>query len=108
MRRLPSGRWQVRYYDHAGVRHTAPRTFSSKSDAIRYLAQVEADMSRGAWSDPRLARTTFGEWAEQWWPTTAELRPGTRVLYGYLLCRFLLPAFATTPLGRLDPLTVRA
>ena len=23
-RRLPSGRWQVRYYDQAGVRHTAP------------------------------------------------------------------------------------
>jgi integrase len=36
-----------------------------------------------------------------------ELRPGTRVLYGYLLRRFLLPSFATTPLGKLDPLTVR-
>jgi integrase len=107
VRKLPSGRWQVRYYDQAGIRHTAPRTFSTRGDANRYLAQVEADMLRGAWADPRLARITFGQWVERWQETTAELRPGTRVLYGYLLRRFLLPAFATTPLGKLDPLTVR-
>ena len=107
-RRLPSGRWQVRYYDQAGVRHTAPRTFPSKADANRYLAQVEADLLRGAWTDPRLARITFGEWTERWWPTTADLRPGTRTFYDYLLRRLLLPAFGETPLGRIDPMTVRS
>jgi integrase len=107
-RRLPSGRWQVRYYDQAGVRHTAPRTFPSKADANRYLAQVEADLLRGAWSDPRLARITFGEWVERWWPTTADLRPGTRTFYDCLLRRLLLPAFEETPLGRIDAMTVRS
>jgi integrase len=108
IRRLPSGRWQVRYYDRAGIRHTAPRTFPSKADATRHLAQLEADLLRGVWTDPRLARITFGEWAERWQQTTADLRPGTRALYKYLLRRFLLPAFGTTPLGKLDTLTVRA
>ena len=107
-RRLPSGRWQVRYYDQAGVRHTAPRTFLSKVDANRYLAQVEADLLRGAWTDPRLARITFGGWVERWWPTTADLRPGTRTFYDYLLRRLLLPAFEETPLGRIDAMTVRS
>jgi integrase len=107
-RRLPSGRWQVRYHDQAGVRHTAPRTFPSKADANRYLAQVEADLLRGAWTDPRLARVTFGEWVERWWPTTADLRPGTRTFYDYLLRRLLLPAFEETPLGRIDAMTVRS
>jgi integrase len=107
-RRLPSGRWQVRYYDQAGIRHTAPQTFPSKADANRYLAQVEADLLRGAWTDPRLARITFGEWVERWWPTTADLRPGTRTFYDYLLRRLLLPAFEDTPLGRIDPMTVRS
>jgi integrase len=107
-RRLPSGRWQVRYYDQAGVRHTAPRTFPSKADANRYLAQVEADLLRGAWTDPRLARITFGEWVERWWPTTADLRPGTRSFYDYLLRRFLLPAFGETSLGRMEPMAVRS
>jgi integrase len=111
IRRLPSGRWQVRYYDYydqAGVRHTAPRTFPSKADASRYLAQVEADLLRGAWTDPRLARITFGAWVGRWWPTTADLRPGTRTFYDYLLRRLLLPAFEETPLGRIDAMTVRA
>jgi integrase len=107
VRKLPSGRWQARYYDQTGVRHTAPRTFPTRGDANRFLAQAEADLLRGAWADPRLARTTFGDWVDRWWATTAELRPGTRVLYAYLLRRFLLPAFATTRLGKLDPLTVR-
>jgi integrase len=107
-RRLPSGRWQVRYYDQAGVRHAAPRTFPSKADANRYLAQVEADLLRGAWTDPRLARITFGEWVERWWPITADLRPGTRTFYDYLLRRLLLPAFEETPLGRIDAMTVRS
>jgi hypothetical protein len=35
---------------------------------------------------------------EQWRPTTANLRPGTLVLYDYLLRRFLLPAFGTLTL----------
>jgi integrase len=108
VRKLPSGRWQVRYYDRAGARHTAPRTFPSKGDATRYLTQVEADLLRGVWTDPRLARTTFGEWVDRWQQTAGDLRPGTRVLYGYLLRRFLLPAFGSMPLGKLDALDVRA
>jgi integrase len=45
---------------------------------------------------------------ERWWPTTADLRPGTRTFYDYLLRRLLLPAFEDTPLGRIDPMTVRS
>jgi len=77
-------------------------------EATRYLAQVEADLLRGSWADPKLGRVTFEEWVEQWRPTTANLRPGTLVLYDYLLRRFLLPAFGPVPLGRLDMMTVRA
>ena len=51
-----SGRWQARYLDAAGVRHTAPRTFPTKVEATRYLAQVEADLLRGSWADPKLGR----------------------------------------------------
>jgi hypothetical protein len=47
VRRLSSGRWQVRYRDLSGVMHTGPHTFASKTDASRYLAMVEADLHRG-------------------------------------------------------------
>jgi integrase len=108
VRQLASGRWQARHLDAAGVRHMAPRTFPTKVEATRYLAQVEADLLRGSWANPKLGRVTFEEWVEQWRPTTANLRPGTLVLYDYLLRRFLLPGFGPVPLGRLDMMTVRA
>src|SRR4029453_3870817 len=108
VRQLASGRWQVRYLDAAGVRHTAPRTFPAKVEATRYLAQVEADLLRGSWADPKLGRVMFEGGGEQGGPTPANPRPGTLVLYDYLLRRFLLPAFGPVPLGRLDMMTVRA
>jgi len=50
---------------------------------------------------------TFAEWVQQWRVTATELRPSTVAVYDYLLRRFLMPAFAEVPLGRLDVLAVR-
>src|SRR5919198_2231443 len=108
MRQLPSGRWQARYRDLAGRSHTAPRTFATRPEAARYLAQVETDLARGEWTDPRAGRVPFEEWAARWQATTTNLRPNTRALHVYLLRRFLLPAFARTALADLDLMAVRA
>jgi integrase len=108
VRRLSSGRWQVRYRDLSGVMHTGPHTFTSKTDAARYLAMVEADLHRGAWADPKPGRITLAEWAKRWQATTTNLRPTTRNLYAYLLRRFLLPTFGKAALSSIDVLAVRA
>jgi integrase len=108
VRRLPSGRWQARYRTSDGRQHTAPETFATKTDATRHLAQVETDMARGQWSDPRLGRTTFAEWAARWEATTINLRANTRATYRNLLRRYLLPTFGPVPLADLDAMAVRA
>jgi integrase len=108
VRRLSSGRWQVRYRDLSGMVHTGPHTFASRTDAARYLAMVEADLHRGAWADPKLGRITLAEWAKRWQATTTNLRPTTRDLYAYLLRRFLLPTFGKASLSSIDVLAVRA
>jgi len=108
LRQLPSGRWQARYRDAAGKSHTAPETFATRPQAARFLAQVETDLARGEWTDPRAGRVAFAEWAGRWQATTTNLRPNTRALHGYLLRRFLLPAFADTPLADLDLMAVRS
>jgi integrase len=107
VRKLGSGRWQARYHDATGRRHAAPQTFATKTDAARYLATVEADLLRGVWTDPSRGMATFAEWVQQWQATATQLRPSTVATYDYLLRRFLIPAFAEVPLGRLDVLTVR-
>ena len=61
VRRLPSGKWQVRY--RVGNRVvTAPDTFTTKGDASRYLAVVETDMARGVFVDPGGGRVMLADW----------------------------------------------
>jgi hypothetical protein len=107
IRRLPSGRYQVRYRTVDGRDVTAPTTFATKGDAGRYLAKAEADLLRGEWADPRLGRTTFGEWADRWLDSTMNLRANTRAGYQTILRQYLRPAFGSFPLARIDVLAVR-
>jgi hypothetical protein len=51
IRKLPSGRYQARYW-HLGKQIAAERTYAAKTDARRWLSTVEADMVRGDWVDP--------------------------------------------------------
>ena len=51
VRRLSSGRYQARLPD--GV--PAPETFSTKSEASRWLSLAEADLVRGTFVHPSLA-----------------------------------------------------
>jgi hypothetical protein len=62
VRRLPSGRWQVRYRTGDGRQHTAPETFATKTEATRHLAQVETDLGRldGVAVAARLERASGG------------------------------------------------
>src|SRR5512132_3558003 len=108
VRRLPSGRWQVRYRTSDGRQHTAPETFATKTEATRHLAQVETDLSRGQWRDPRLGRTTFAAWATRWETTPVNLRGNTQATYLNLLRRYLLPTFGPMRLADLDAMAVRA
>jgi integrase len=99
---------EERYRTGDGRQHTAPETFATKTEATRHLAQVETDLSRGQWSDPRLGRTTFAAWAARWEATTVNLRANTRATYRNLLRRYLLPTFGPMPLADLDAMAVRA
>ena len=52
IRKLPSGRYQVRYF-HLGRRTAADATFPTKSDARAFLSSVETDLKRGQLRRPR-------------------------------------------------------
>jgi integrase len=109
VRRLPSGRWQARYWDAAGNRVAAPKTFDTKGDARRWLSAVETDMSRGEWQDPRLGDVPFAEWADRWMATKApKLAPATQDLYRYLLRRHVVPRFGSMAVGRIAASEVQA
>ncbi|WP_328434448.1 tyrosine-type recombinase/integrase [Streptomyces sp. NBC_00425] len=67
VRQLKSGRWQVRYRDtETGLLRPAEKTYPTKSDAQVALAQIEADITRGQWSDPDAGAVNFAEYATAW------------------------------------------
>jgi hypothetical protein len=76
------GRWRARYRGPDGREHS--QTFDRRVDADNWLAGQVSKKARGDWVDPALGRTTFGQWWDEWYPTTVSLRPTTRALYKYL------------------------
>ena len=107
IRRLRSGRWQARYQDSLGRVHAAPRTFATRREAERYLVHTESDMERGAWQDPRLAQTTFGEWVEEYLATASHKRATTAARDRAVLRKHLLPALGSRALGSITPRDVQ-
>jgi hypothetical protein len=104
-RQKPSGAWEARYRDATGRLHS--RTLRTKTEARRWAAEREADLRRGEWVDPRLARVTFGEWAADYLTTIVHLRNVTRRDYQRVLDGHLLPAFADRPIASVEPIDVR-
>ena len=51
IRKLPSGKYQARYW-HLAKQIAAEHTYAAKTDARRWLSTVEADIVRGDWVDP--------------------------------------------------------
>ncbi len=105
IRQKSSGRWEARYRDALGAMHG--KTFPTKTQALRWAREMETDVRRGDWIDPRLARTTFGEWANEYLTTIVHLRAITQGDYERALRVHVLPAFAERPIGAIDHVEVR-
>jgi integrase len=108
IRKLPSGRFQVRYRDPSSQAfRTAPQTFPTKTDAARWLSIVEADSLRGQWVDPVQGSMPFRELSDRWFATKLHLRPTTRLQYTYLLTKHILPTFGDRTIGEINTLDVQ-
>ena len=106
MRKLASGRWQVRYPDGSGLRIPADRTFPTKADAARFLASAQTDMARGQFLDPRDGKITLKQWTEEWLAL-----PGKRaasIAHDRQALGVFLPDLGMLPLSAITPKHVQA
>lgn len=108
IRKLPSGRFQVRYRDPETNRYrTAEQTFATKGAAGQWLSIIEADMTRGLWHDPKRGEVLLGEVAETWYSTKLHLRETTKHIYRTILDGHILPSFGERPIGSITTLDVQ-
>ena len=64
-------------------------------------------MARGEWTDPRLGKTTFGEWAARVEESRVDRRPSTRARDESVMRSLVLPTFGSRSLGEIHPIDVR-
>jgi integrase len=106
IRKRASGRYQARYRGPDGRLRSAPHTFERRADAARWLTFKEAEMQRGDWIAPELAKVAFGDYADQWIRDRV-LKVRTEELYRGLLRNHLLPTFGRHALGDIDEAAIR-
>jgi integrase len=90
---------RARFSDPTGKQHS--RTLRRKSDAQRFLRELDADMLRGTWDDPRDADTALADWAEEFLSLCRRLAERTQEKYCRDLTKYVLPRFETYRLGHL-------
>jgi integrase len=91
-------RWKARYTAPDGRERS--KTFTTETAAKDFLAQRTLDVRRGDWIDPRLARTTVGDYALVWLDRKrVTLKPSTVASYQGLLRTCILPDWDRVPLG---------
>lgn len=96
IRKLASGRYQVRYRGPDGIDRPAPTTFGNKTDASNWLIDKEAELLRGDWYDPDAGAIQLDDYAYRWIEERPNLAPRTVELYQSTYRRQLAP-----DLGRL-------
>lgn len=91
--------WRARYRGPDGRERN--KSFQRKSDAERWLTQQRSLMAQGDWTDPALGRITFGEYAEAWLESRADLKPKTRHQYQSLMRQHIMPTWRAVPLAKI-------
>src|SRR4051812_25350978 len=78
VRKLESGRFQASFVGPDGQRQNAPDTFKNRTEADRWLALVETDLSRGTWLDNALGQQKFGDYARAYLRDNPKVGPRWR------------------------------
>ncbi|WP_322860103.1 tyrosine-type recombinase/integrase [Mycobacterium europaeum] len=114
IRRLPSGRYQVRYTGPDGVRHNAPSTFGARIDAEAFIVAKRREIDRGVWdatAEVKRDAVTFGVYAVSWLEgrqvAGRPIKERTREHYQSILDDHLLDTFGARLLGAITPKDVR-
>ncbi|GAA2956326.1 site-specific integrase [Streptomyces enissocaesilis] len=107
VRKLPSGRYQARYQAPDGIDRPAPHTFRTKREADDWLAERQAELRAGDWTDPDAANVPFGSYASTWIKERG-ISASTADLYQSLLRNHLEPTFGTIALADISSARVRA
>ncbi|MFD7980840.1 tyrosine-type recombinase/integrase [Streptomyces sp. NPDC059071] len=99
-------RYRARYVGPDGTEKSKSFPDKQKRLAEQWLAQIEADMSRGQYIDPKASRITFRQYAERW--LNSQLTdPNTRGPVETQIRRHAIPYLGMRPIDSFEPIHIR-
>ncbi|TDE13044.1 site-specific integrase [Jiangella asiatica] len=99
-----AGSWRANWRDPSGRQRA--KTFPTKRDASRFLAEVETTMSRGLYIDPRAGHVKLADYASTWTAGRVSATT-TTVRTDSVLRTHVLPRWGDVPLGKIDHSSVQ-
>ncbi|GAP50839.1 tyrosine-type recombinase/integrase [Streptomyces azureus] len=99
-------RYRARYIGPDGTEKSKSFPDGQKRIAEKWLSQIEADMSRGQYIDPRAGRLTMRQHAERWLASLT-MDPGTYVSTEQRIRLHVLPHLGSRSLDSLRPIHIR-
>ena len=92
--------WRVKYKLPNGT-EISESGFETKAAALTWGRDQEARIREGRWTDPNAGKLTVGEWIDRWL-AIQDVGISTVDHRGYLLRRFIRPAWDETPMHSLS------
>ncbi|MFC9283501.1 tyrosine-type recombinase/integrase [Streptomyces collinus] len=99
-------RYRARYVAPDGAERSKSFPDRRKRDAEQWLANLEADMNRGAYVSPRAGRITFQQFAEEWM-RSQDADPLTRESVESRLRLHAFPHIGQRPMASFSPSHIR-
>ncbi len=98
--------WRARYR-HPDTGAEYQKTFERRVDGQRWLREQQTALDKGAWLDPKSARTTVGQWCQTWLDGYGTRRAST-VRQARVHVDRIVAAFGPMPLSAVRPSHVKA
>jgi integrase len=99
VRKTPAGTYRACWRDPAGKQRS--KSFPTKREASRFLAEIESAKNRGLYVDPQAGRIKLGEYAVTW--LAGRNNAVTTAARSVQIMRtHVLPRWGAVPLGKID------
>jgi integrase len=95
----PAGTWRANWRDPAGRQRA--KTFPTKREAKRFLADLETSLTRGLYVNPHAGRLEFIPYAQRWLDSRND-EITTRARDASIMRTHVIARWGTWPLGKID------